>query len=171
MKMIQATKKDTDRLYAIIKECAEWLKSKNILQWNPPYPKKLFSKDVESGTVFCFKDNNELIGTATLLTEKPFYYPREIWNDEVSTWYLCRFAVSRDLKNTGAGEEIISVIENGAKQLGIEVIRMDIVKTNSFLEKYYTRLGYNNVDEVVLYKTPSILMEKQLTGSNKVTQK
>ena len=161
MNIIQATKEDADRLYAIIEECSEWLKSKGIFQWNPPYPKKLFYKDIEMGAVFYFKDNGELIGTATLLTEKPFYYPREIWSDKVKAWYLCRFAVSRNLKNKKIGEKIISEIESRAKQLRIEVIRMDIVKTNPFLEKYYTKLGYDRVDEVVLHKTLSILMEKQ----------
>jgi len=160
--MIKATIKDIDKLYAIIEECSEWLQSKGVPQWNPIYPKKLFFKNVEEGNVFYFKNNNELIGTATLFTKKPFYYPEEIWNDKTKVWYLCRFAVPRNLKDKKVGEKIINEIENKAKQLGVEWIRMDVVKANPFLEGYYSRLGYNRVNEVLLHKTQSILMEKRI---------
>ena len=160
--MIQAIEKDIDRLYGIIEECSEWLQSKGVQQWNPVYPKKLFFKDVERGAVFYFTDDNEIIGTATLFGEKPFYYPKEVWNDEAKVWYLCRFAVPRSLKDKKVGKKIIDEIENQAKQRGIEWIRMDVVKANPFLESYYSNLGYKRVSEVMLKETPSILMQKQI---------
>lgn len=160
--MIQATEKDIDRLYGIIEECADWLQSKSVQQWNPVYPKKLFFKDVERGAVFYFTDGEEVIGTATLFEEKPFYYPEDVWNDKAKVWYLCRFAVPRKLKAKKVGEKIIEEIENKAKQRGIEWIRMDVVKANPFLESYYSKFGYERVSEVMLKDTPSILMQKRI---------
>lgn len=161
--MIQATEKDTDYLYDIIKKCSEWLQYQGVQQWNPVYPKKLFSKDVRSGSVFYFiADGGEVIGTATLYKRKPFYYPKEILDDGAEVWYVCRFAVPRRLKNRNFGTKIVHEIETEAKNHGIKRIRIDVVKTNPFLEKYYLRLGYVRAGETVLKNMPSILMEKQI---------
>jgi len=158
--MILATENDIDRLYSILEDCSMWLKSKGVQQWNPVYPKKLFFKNVQCGEVFYFTTNDELTGTATLYKEKPFYYPADVWNDNLKVWYLCRFAVPRHLKNKQAGSEIVREIENKARECGIERIRLDVVKSNPFLESYYENLGFQRIGEVVLKETPSILMEK-----------
>jgi len=158
--MILAAENDIDRLYSILEDCSAWLKSKGVQQWNPVYPKKLFFKNVQCGEVFYFTTGDKLTGTATLYNEKPFYYPTDVWNDNLKVWYLCRFAVPRHLKNKQAGSEIIREIENKARESGIERIRLDVVKSNPFLESYYANLGFQRISEVVLKETPSILMEK-----------
>lgn len=157
--MIQATKKDAEKLYNIILDCSSWLQDKGVNQWSKPYPKELFLKDIEDGHVFYFLDNNEIIGTATLHTAKPYYYPSDLWNDEFKSWYLCRFAVPRSLKNKGFGRIIVSEIKKEAKNFKINRIRLDAVKSNSFLEKYYLKLGFCKVAEGVLFDSPSVFME------------
>lgn len=160
--IIQATEKDIDRLYSILEECSEWLRSKGIQQWNPVYPKKLFLKDIKDGAVFYFTEQDEITGTATVLKEKPFYYPENVWDDKTKAWYVCRLAVPRKLKTKRVGEKNITEIEYEAKQHGIECVRLDVIKANPFLEKYYSRLGYEQVGEVILKNTPSVLMQKRI---------
>ncbi len=66
----------------------------------------------------------------------------------------------RHLKNKQAGSDIVREIENKAREYGIERIRLDVVKSNPFLESYYDKLGFQRIGEVVMKEMPSVLMEK-----------
>ena len=160
--MIRATEHDIDRVYGIIEECSEWLRKRGVRQWNPVYPRDLFSRDVKRGAVYYFMDGDSLVGTATICDKRPSYYPTNVWADESRVWFLCRFAVARRLKGNKFGARILDQLETKAARHGIEWIRMDVTKSNPFLESYYSALGYQRAGEVILANTPSILMEKRI---------
>ncbi|MBI2558876.1 GNAT family N-acetyltransferase [Candidatus Woesearchaeota archaeon] len=160
--MKKARVKNLGKIYGIILECAEWLKSKRINQWSTPYPRNLFKKDIEKEKVFYFAVNKKIIGTATLSRTMPFYHPKNIWDSDKSALYLCRLAVARRLKNKGIGKKLLSQIENFAKSKKIKNLRIDIVKSNKFLKKYYSDAGFVSVKEAVIRKTPSVFMEKEI---------
>jgi len=160
--MIKAKKADFERLYAIILECSSWLKSEGIAQWNPPYPEKRFMEEIEKGKVFYFLEGKEIIGTATLLKRKPDYYAGDPFDNKEKAWYICRLAVPRKLKNRSMGIKILSEIEEKAVKSGLRALRLDIPKSNPFLEMYYTKLGFRNVGNGVLRGTPSFFMEKRM---------
>ena len=109
--MKKAHIKDFDKIYGIVLECAEWLKSKGIKQWNPPYPKDKFKKDISDRNVFQFINGKKIIGTVTLSKRKPYYYPKELWNSDANILYLTKFAVPRKLKNLGIGKRLLEEIE------------------------------------------------------------
>ena len=74
-------------------------------------------------------------------------------------WY---FLIDISEVPKGIWKEIINKIEQKAKNLKIDFIRMDIVKANPFLEKYYSNLWYKKVTEKNIFETPSIFLEKDL---------
>lgn len=158
--MIQAQEKDVDSLYAILEECSAWLKRKGIPQWNPVYPKHRFYKDVATGHVFCFTSSNGIISTATLYTTRPWYYPQDFWSEPERVWYLCRFAVRRSEKNKKLGENILKEIETEARRMGIQKIRIDIIRANPFLEQYYSAHGFRKIVDGRIFNTASLFMEK-----------
>lgn len=160
--MKKAGMKDLSKIYKIILDCSMWLKNKGVKQWNPPYPKKLFRKDVKNGNVYYFLKNEEILGTVTLLKNKPHYYPEDLWNDKNSAQYICRLAVPRKLKNTGIGKKLLIVIKSKAKKQSVRKLRLDVIKSNPFLFDYYLKLGFKKIHEYKIFDTPSIFMEKEI---------
>ncbi|MFH1564362.1 MAG: hypothetical protein ABIC82_00750 [bacterium] len=88
--MLQANKKDAEKLYNIILDCSTWLQSKKIDQWSKPYPKELFSKNVFLGIpltraikegkfysnfVFQDKKSNAILSQIRLFDSKRLSYP------------------------------------------------------------------------------------------------
>ena len=159
MKMQQATEKEFDKLYGIIAECSEWLKSKGIDQWDPPYPSYRFRLEIEKGEVYFFSMGNYIVGTVTLLRNKPDYYPPDLWNDD-NAWYVCRLAVPRRFSGKDIGTKILHAAETEAGKNGIKYLRLEVVKANGFLADYYEKNGFERVREGKSHGTASIFMEK-----------
>lgn len=154
--------KDLERVYNIILECTSWLRAKGIEQWNPIYPKNLFEKDIKEGKVYYFISDDRLIGTVTLSTNKPFYYPKNVWKRSKKAMYIAKLAVPRKLKNMEIGNRILMEIERKAKTMKIKKLRLDIIKSNRKLKDYYTIAGFKNFKYVSIKETPSLLMEKEI---------
>ncbi len=166
--MKKARIKDLEKTYGIILECSDWLKSKGIKQWNPPYPKNLFEKDIKDGNVYYFSKNGKLCGTCTLSKNPPFYYPAGLRNLQKHEIYISRLAVSRGLKGRGIGKKLLHEIESYCKSNGIRKIKLDAIKSNKFLHEYYSSVGFNKIKEFKPLKIrnrkfdPAVLMEKRL---------
>lgn len=160
--MKKAHMKDLDTIYEIILECAEWLKSRGIKQWNPPYPKNKFEKDISEGKVYSFVSRNRIIGTVTLSRIKPYYYPQTIWSDNADTLYITKLAVPRKLKNLGVGKKLLVEIEKEAKARKIKKLILDVPEHNKKLQEYYLDSGYIQVEKIILRDTPSVFMEKEI---------
>ena len=154
--------KDSEKIYRIILECAQWLKSRGIKQWNPPYPKELFKKDISEGKVYYFVSSGKIVGTATLSKNKPFYYPKNIWSSDADVLYLTKFSVPRKLKNLGIGKKLLVEIGKRAKTSKIKKIRLDVPDYNKKLINYYFESGFIPVKKASIKITPSVLMEKQV---------
>ena len=154
--------KDLDTIYGIILECAEWLKSKGVKQWNPPYPKNRFEKDIGKGSVYYFISVKGVIGTVTLSTKKPFYYPKTLWKSSSKTWYITKFAVPRKLKGKGIGKNLLTKIGNKAKARKIKRLGLDIPEHNKKLRNYYSSSGFVQIKKDIFNNYVFLLMEKRI---------
>ncbi|MFX1258307.1 MAG: GNAT family N-acetyltransferase [Promethearchaeota archaeon] len=160
--MLKAKEDLLNDLYNIIIECSQCLKLKGINQWNPPYPKSLFLKDIKNGSIFYFKKDDEIVSTVTIYDRKPLYYPKDIWNDTYKCWYISRLAVSRKYKNKNYGRKILFEIETQAVEYGKERLRLDLIQSNPFLKKYYLNQGFKACYETEIFGQKVIFMEKHL---------
>lgn len=154
--------RDLEKIYGIILECSKWLKSKGIKQWDPPYPRRLFKQDIKDGKVFYFTSGKRIVGTVTLSTKKPFYYPKNFWKSGSKAWYLTKFAVPRKLENLKIGKRLLKRIDEEAKKRKIKKIRIDIPEYNKKLITYYNSASFSKIKKATLIKTQSILMEKEI---------
>lgn len=161
----KAKTEDFNVLYEILKDCSLWLGEKNINQWQKLYPEKIFKKDIMSGYVYYFESEGQIVGTVSLPSKKPFYYPKEIFSDTQKSWYICRLAVSRKFNGQGIGAQILKEIEEEAKKKGVKVLRLDVVKDNPFLSSYYEKHGFNTILEADVFDAPSVFMEKKICRS------
>ena len=154
--------KDLDTIYEIILECAEWLKSRGIKQWNPPYPKNKFEKDISEGKVYSFVSRKRIIGTVTLSRIKPYYYPQTIWSDDADTLYITKLAVPRKLKNLGVGKKLLVEIEKEAKARKIKKLILDVPEHNKKLRNYYSSSGFVQIKKDIFNNYVFLLMEKRI---------
>ncbi len=161
LQMRKAKNRDFEVLYKILAECSSWLGKKGINQWQKLYPEDIFRKDIENGYVYVFeKRNGEIVGTVSLPSKRPFYYPDNIFMDDKKSWYVCRLAVNRDFKGAGFGEEMMRMVEEESNSNDVDVLRLDVVKENDFLEAYYAKGGFKKVGEDSIFDTPTVFMEK-----------
>lgn len=79
--------------------------------------------------------NGEIIGTVYL----------EIKGDKL---YLGMFSVSPALQNGGVGRALIEEAEVVAKQLGLHIISMTVIRSRKELISWYERRGYNFTGEI-----------------------
>ncbi len=161
--IVKATIGDCNEIYGILLNCSDWLSQKGINQWKTPYPKDIFKKDIEKGAVYAFrKKNGEYLGTVSLLSKKPHYYPKDLFSDPTSAWYVCRLALQRSAMGQGLGAKMLKLVEAEALSKGINTLRLDVVQENPFLEQYYARAGYKKVKEDFIFGEKSVFMEKQI---------
>ncbi|MBI2655946.1 GNAT family N-acetyltransferase [Candidatus Woesearchaeota archaeon] len=165
-KLVKAKLKDFNRAYGIILECSKWLKSKGIKQWNPPYPKKLYKQEIISGNVYFFTKGKIINGVATLSRKPPVYYPRNLRRYDKNVMYICRLAVPRKFKGKEIGKKMLQKIEILLKSDNIKKLKLDIMKSNKFLNRYYKKAGFISVKEYIPPKkwraklNSAIIMEK-----------
>lgn len=163
---LRACEVDADAAYALLTSAAAWLAARRIAQWNPPYPRELFARDVDAGHVWCWKSAEQMIATVTLLPHRPAYYPMAIWNDGSPAWYVCRLAVTRALTGQGVGRRVLALLEDDARAAGRSALRIDVSATHPFLEKYYAALGFVVAGTGEIFGTPATFLERQLHTAN-----
>lgn len=156
-----AQKEKLTELHNILVECSVWLKKKKTNQWQPVYHKARFTQEALKNHVYaCFTDN-QLIGTVTLLPNKPDYYPFGIWNENNPVWYICLLAVKREYIHFEYGKKILEQIERVAKKKGITTLRLDIIPNNNVLKNYYLNSGFIQ-KFAELSNTQSLFFEKEI---------
>jgi ribosomal protein S18 acetylase RimI-like enzyme len=148
-------------LYALLKEWSVWLHERGIAQWNPVYPRPRFAREVAAGLVWFWSEAGAPVATVTLFSDRPDYYPADIWQDETPCWYICRLAVARRLAGEGLGARLLAQLEEDARQSARRALRLDVRSSNPFLVDYYLARGYRRVAESEIMGIPTTFFEKE----------
>ncbi len=140
----RASRDESQYILDLWKGSAMWLKSIGINQWEPDYFKieqviDLFDKGFE---VFVAKLNDEYVGTLYICWSDP-----ELWEelDHIESGYIHRFAVHRNYKGLGIGEQLIIWAEDFIRDNGKKKIRLDCMAENMRLNQYYKDNGYRHI--------------------------
>lgn len=146
MNITLANKNDIPAIIEIFKQRCEWFKKNKIEQWGDWYYTELYNIDyfvnmMEKYKLYVAKKENEVIGVFLLKTEDKKY-----WQDNKNAYYIHHLATKLGYENLGI--EILNFIEKLAKQNKIMYLRLDCMKENKKLNKYYENYGFNNKGEV-----------------------
>ena len=137
--------KDLKSIYQLMNDRMDWMKEKGIKQWAHEhywsiYPKSYYQTMVENHQLYVYKNEvGEVVGSIVL------YESDERWQDQKNAYYLHQLVTSLRVK--GIGVEILSEVEKLAKKQGKEVLRLDCIADNSYLNRYYENLGFHLVGE------------------------
>lgn len=137
-------------LHQILVECGLDLQKRfNLSYWVPPYPLRKMIKDALNMDLYAIELNSELIGTFTIETTIPpgyLKYGHINWqNPGLEAFYIHRLAILPLFQGKAIGSWCLQQIEKLAINQNYSAIRLDAVKINRNLLKFYEKSGYKRV--------------------------
>lgn len=129
-------------LHQILVECGLDLQKRfNLSYWVPPYPLRKMIKDALNMDLYAIELNSELIGTFTIETTIPpgyLKYGHINWqNPGLEAFYIHRLAILPLFQGKAIGSWCLQQIEKLAINQNYSAIRLDAVKINRNLLKFY----------------------------------
>jgi GNAT superfamily N-acetyltransferase len=142
-----AVPRDLDKVVALVREAAAWLRSTGIDQWQEPWPdpaghRERILNDLFKGKTSLVRDGKVTVATITIDTDEPLDADEHlVWRTEESqlpVLYVRRMIVSRRYARLGLGAALLDWATDVAKRAhGAELIRIDVRTTNLKLHSYF----------------------------------
>ena len=143
---IKAEETDIPAIMNIISDAKALLKSKNIDQWQGPYPTEdVFRSDIANGECYVIKHGDDTCAVFTFSTK-----PEECYNDiQDGKWasdapycVLHRSAVSALYRGTGVSAYLMKCLDKLALEKGYHCIRSDTHRKNKSMQRLLRENGY-----------------------------
>lgn len=154
MELLQVQPDEFDIVFDILRENAQWLEEKDIVQWPLEWldaQKESIKEAIRDQQFVCFKKHGEIICVAQLISE-----PEAIWQfDPTPSIYVHKLAVRRHLAGSQLGQKMLKSIRQRGIDMQLQSIRLDCVAHNHSLRHYYERNGFHLQGEV---ETPEITL-------------
>lgn len=150
----EVTVSEIPALHQILVECGLDLQKRfNLSYWVPPYPLEKMLKNANNMDLYAIELDSEFIGTFTIETRMPLGYLKYgniNWqNPGLSAFYIHRLAVLPLFQGKGIGTWCLQQIEKLAVIRNYSAVRLDAVKINRNLLKFYEKSGYKKVGEII----------------------
>lgn len=144
MKIINATKADTDSIMKMIDICKVDMRNRDIDQWNPYYPNiEVVKADIEEGTLYVIKDEDMPIAVITLNEKQDVEYAQMEWTIiEGRFLVIHRLAVHPSHQSKGIARKLMEFGEQLGSAKNFAAIRMDAYSGNPRALALYESMGY-----------------------------
>jgi protein-tyrosine phosphatase len=142
---------------------AGYLLDHGVRQWNPgELPLDRIEDSVAIGSVYLVCRGSRLIGSVTITPDDPLIWGRA----DRRCGYIHMLMVDRAFAGRGIGRCVLDWSEARIEASGREFARLDCVRSNARLRRYYEAAGYALVDYKEFPNTPwalpTALYEKRL---------
>ncbi|MEU6845940.1 GNAT family N-acetyltransferase [Streptomyces sp. NPDC046716] len=147
MKITLASPDDLQLLLNFREEAASWISELGSDQWSRPYPADRLLATIEAGTVFMVRDGKKTAGTITLTPEAE----EGLWSaDELEdpSLFVNKLTVSREYAGLNVGGRLLDWAGDRAYKASAKWVRLDAWTTNTALQNYYLRQGFEHVRTV-----------------------
>lgn len=147
--ILKGTKEDLQELDDLAVLVINEMQNSSIPQWKIDYPRyKHFSNDIEQEALYLFKENNEILGTCTILPENdPPYKTISSWIKEKSL-VIHRILVHPLHRNKGIADKFISLAVELCKQGNYESIKIDTHLDNYRMRNFLKRKGFIELEYI-----------------------
>ncbi|MFE1781328.1 GNAT family N-acetyltransferase [Streptomyces sp. NPDC059506] len=138
---------DLAKLLAFREEAAEWLSALGSDQWSRPYPADRLAATIANGTVFMVRDGEATAATITLTSAAE----DGLWTDEElsePSLFVNKLTVARTHAGQNLGGRLLDWAGDRAFRASARWLRLDAWTTNSALQRYYLRQGFEHVRTV-----------------------
>ena len=141
----------------LLDEATVWVGELGHEQWPLPYPREEIAAAIERGEVYVAEVGNDVVATVTLLWDDTLH-----WGERPpDAAYVHKLAVSRASAGQRIGSRIVEWADRTAAANGRSFLRLDCMRTNPGIRRYYEELGFEHrADEVIdgrdlsLYERP-----------------
>lgn len=145
--LVKAQEKDINIVMEIINDAKIYLKSQNSLQWNQPdgYPTENdLLKDIRNNCCYLYVENNEIIGTMSILytPDENYYEIDGAWLSNDTYASIHRIAIKNSHHKKGIGVKMLLKAEEIVKKDNIYSIKIDTHKINQPMIKTIIKSGY-----------------------------
>ena len=152
MDIRSVTSPEFESVYAILYGNAQWLLSKNILQWPLEWLESIrpaIESSIDLGFFSAIDINDQMAAVLEIRSA-----PEPLWqHDLAEALYIHKLAVDRKYSNREVGRKIIEALKTKAILDGKRYVRLDCVAHNNGLRTYYESCGFKLKDIV---KTPVV---------------
>lgn len=157
-----ATIGDIGRLVALRDEAARWMLDCGIEQWRPgEFTAERMRSWVEAGAVHVLRERHQLAGCVAVLWDDP-----DVWGtSDTPAGYIHLLIVREERRGRGLGGQLLGWAEQHIRRSGRAVARLDAVRSNQALHRWYEQRGYIEVGHRDFSDSrwfPVTLREKQL---------
>ena len=159
-----ASERDVPHIYALIRTRIAWMDDQGIESWNKTgyldrFPEAYFLEKCRAGELYVLRGpDGALHGAVVLLSED------RRWDGlpPAHAYYLHNLVSAPDAH--GAGRTILRSVETLAHQNGKDVLRLDCIRGNDAINRFYERAGYLACGECTDGPYHGILREKRLSA-------
>lgn len=150
MTIRRAVPGDLHIVLSILHSVAHWLHRQGYEQWpdgSPSLGPIRIGAQIERGEFWLVNSGRDPVAVIALSTtgDSDFWSPTEL--DETSV-YLSKAAVVRRMAGHGVGALVLRWAQDRAASEGARWVRLDVWKTNTGLQEYYAREGWQYVRTV-----------------------
>jgi GNAT superfamily N-acetyltransferase len=141
----------------LLDEATRWVADRGHEQWPLPYPRQEIEAAIQRGEVYVAELGGDVVATVTLLWEDERHWGQR----PPDAAYVHKLAVSRARAGERIGRAILEWADTTAAASGRAFLRLDCLRTNPGIRRYYEALGFEHrADQVIngrdlsLYERP-----------------
>ncbi len=152
----KATLKDIDSILILTKDCAQFMISKGIYQWNDVYPDQdAFENDLKREELYVLEHENVIIGCVVIsIYVDEEYRPVKWLTPNNNNIYIHRLAVHPNYQKQGFAQQLMTFAEDYAKTNNHLSVRLDTFSQNKRNQNFYEQRGYQRL-EIIKYPQQS----------------
>jgi ribosomal protein S18 acetylase RimI-like enzyme len=133
--------------------------------WSSAATEKGVLRDLEHSRVLVARDGEELVGTLSLVTKKPWAIDLAYFTAVRRALYLLNMAVHPACQRTGVGRVLVEEAKAVSRNWPADSIRLDAYDTEAGAGGFYAKCGFEERGRVVYRNVPLIYFEA-LLGTN-----
>lgn len=168
MKAIRASGTDIDKVWGVVKSCADWLLTqKGLDHWSSYYTREIIEKKIKTQEVLLIYEGDEVVGTMSLDSKPVGYYTEKNLSNfadpTAKAVYVSIVAVRPEFQRRGIASRLMESADEITKSRGIAYIRFDCRKEYVELVNFYQKRGYKIVGSFSEGEDQNyLLMEKKV---------
>ena len=157
-------KEDIDKIMKLVSKAIIHMEKKGIYQWDENYPiKEDFLEDIEAKELYLLEENDTIVAIYTINQKWDGEYDKCTWHNKSKTaCVIHRLCVLPAFQNKGIGKAVLNHIENQAKEMEYESVRLDVFSKNPYAIRLYENNSYEKRGNVFWRKGEFYLMEKKI---------
>ncbi|MEV0674898.1 GNAT family N-acetyltransferase [Actinosynnema sp. NPDC050436] len=140
----RATREDADEVLRLRRGAEDWLAGRNIEQWRPGgLSVAEVGPQIDAGQWYVARSGDAVCGAFRLLwSDEP------VWRAENAfAAYVHGLVTDRRYAGAGLGGRLLAWVAEHGRRAGAALLRLDCVKHNERLRRYYADLGFREVGE------------------------